>query len=109
MQYSTVFVLYVFVQSYKENVEYELGYHKKQVVHIANLVRTLNAKKPGSVTNKVVLTCDEVQCEEQMAFHGTAAIGAVTGDLSTERLQQVKFVFDTSELIHYGRLPMEKR
>ena len=102
MQYSTVFVLYVFVQSYKESIDYELGYHNKQVVHIANLVRALNAKKPGSVTNKVVLTCDEV-------FHGTAAIGAVTGDLSTKRLQQVKFVFDTSELIHYGRLPMEKR
>ena len=81
------------MQSYKESIDYELGYHNKQVVHIANLVRALNAKKPGSVTNKVVLTCDEVQCEEKMAFHGTAAIGAVTGDLSTERLQQVKLCF----------------
>ena len=53
MQYSTVFVLYVFVQSYKENVEYELGYHKKQVVHIANLVRALvkRGKKAAECEN----------------------------------------------------------
>jgi hypothetical protein len=70
MKYSTVFVLYVFLQSYKETIDYQLGCDKKQVVHIANLVKALNAKNAKAVTNKVVLTCDEVQCEEKMAFHG---------------------------------------
>jgi hypothetical protein len=93
MKYSTVFVLYVFLQSYKEIIDYELGYDKKQVVHIANLVKALNAKNAKAVTNKVVLTCDEVQCEEKMAFHGTHAIGAVTGDLPTACLQKVKLCF----------------